>query len=418
MEFTPLIALESPIIGLVVLTGAILLSSVEYSRKPLIFIIALALITNIYQVNLKNFILSQVKIIEIVIAAFGLEVLSALLSKGRFFEVISKILLGKSRSPYEIFLVLNFLTALLSAILSNVLVLSYMVMLAMKLTECLPELDPSELITSLIISSNLGSMATLIGDLSNIIVGLNAGMTFLDFITTVMHISIISFLISHLLIFLRIRRKEKTSEKCVLLPSMEKKLGSEEKPYLIFGLLSMILMFTLLLLYSKLGINEGISLGLTAIFILFLGGDRISKVFGEVDWSSIAYLGTLLLSAELVNQAGGFEIVVRAISESHTQLNVYLLSVGLSSFIDDTETAALLTPILRTLNADRKSWWALVVGSSIGSALTPWGSLANIIALKSVEEKYRISPLRFLKLSSFAVLPVIPVAYFLLSVLG
>ncbi len=411
------LSLQSPIIGLLILALALLLSSLKPERKALIFIVTLALLANIYSTDLEKLLIKKDEIIKIIMAVFGLEVLSALLSKGSFFEISSKMILQRIGSPVRIFIALNLLNALLSALLSNILVLSYMMLIAMRLADCIPELDPTELVTSLIISSNLGSMATFIGDISNIVVGVNAGIGFLDFLMVAAPISLLSTSLSLSILLLRIMRRKRF--KCAPERKLLDEIREYDRSYLIFGSFSMILMLTLLLISKSLHIDESLALGVTAIFLLFLGGESISKVFTEVDWTSIAYLGSLLLTTELVNFAGGFDALIEWVTGAHTQLNIYLASIGLSMLIDDAEAVAILTPVLRKLGVSGGAWWALIVGTSIGSALTPWGSVANLIALRMVREKQRrINPLRFLYVSALAVIPVIPVAYTALSILG
>ncbi|MCS7103899.1 MAG: hypothetical protein NZ992_08500, partial [Candidatus Korarchaeum sp.] len=218
---------------------------------------------------------------------------------------------------------------------------------------------------------------------------------------------------------LLIRTSRRKHLKCVPQVRLWDEIQEYDRSYLIFGSFSMILMLTLLLLSKSLGIDESLALGITAIFLLFLGGERISKVFMKVDWASIAYLGSLLLATELVNYAGEFDTLAEWVAGAHTRLNVYLTSIGLSMFVDDAEAVAILSPVLRKLNVGEETWWALIVGTSIGSALTPWGSIANLIALRTVRERYRkISPFRFLYTSALAVLPVIPIAYVAICVLG
>ncbi|MEM0192775.1 MAG: SLC13 family permease, partial [Candidatus Korarchaeum sp.] len=383
---------QSAILGLLILAAALLISSLQPRRKALVFIVALALLANLYRVNLEEFFIKRVEIMKVIISIFGLEVLSALLSKGSFFEISSQSILRKVKSPVSIFIVLNLLNALLSALLSNILVLSYMMLVAVRLTACIPEFDPTDLMISLVVSSNLGSMATFIGDISNIIVGVNAGIGFLDFLMVAAPISIISTLISLSVLLIRVLRRKRL--KCVSEARFWDAVQDYDRSYLIFGSFSMILMLSLLLLSRSLRIDESVAIGVIAIFLLFLGGERISKVFMEVEWVSIAYVGSLLLTTELINFIGGFDVLAELISGVHTRLNVYLMSIGLSMFVDDAEAVAILSPVLRKLSVSGETWWALIVGTSIGSALTPWGSMANLIALRTVREMYReINPL-------------------------
>jgi len=407
----PLLSFPPPAYGLLIFALALILSSIKPEYKSLIFISSFAVIVNIYSLNIEKIFIERKEIIKIVSAVFGLEVLSAILSKGRFYELISLKIPGKLRSPNGIFITMNLLTALLSAILSNVLVLSYMVLIAIKLSECTPEFDPGDLVASLIISSNLGSMATFMGDISNIIVGVYGNISFLDFLSVAAPISILSTLLSLSILFILVRRGRRFY--------CEVTEGSEvhgENPYLTFGLVSLILMLTLLPFSRGLGIDDSLAIGIMAVFLLFLGGEEISKVFTEVDWPSLIYVGTLLLTTESINLIGGFKILFEEISLFRDQLNVYLISIGLSMLIDDAEAVAILSPVLRSLNAGRDLWWASIVGSSIGSALTPWGSIANIIVLRKLRESNRgISIRRFMKISILANLPTIILAYMMLQ---
>lgn len=138
-----------------------------------------------------------------------MEVLSALLDKGSFFEISSGNVLRKVSSPVKIFIILNIPNALLSALLSNVLVLSCMMLIAVRLADRVPELDPTDSAISLVISSNLGSVATFIGDISNIIVGVNARMGFLDFLRVAAPTSVISTSVSLSVLSIRILRRER-----------------------------------------------------------------------------------------------------------------------------------------------------------------------------------------------------------------
>jgi len=151
-----LMLFPSPTYGLLIFALALILSSIKPEYKALIFISSFAIIVNVYSLNIEKIFIERAEIIKIVSAVFGLEVLSALLNKGRFYELISLRILGKLRSPNRIFILMNLLTALLSAILSNVLVLLYMVLVAIKLAECIPEFDPRDLVTSLIIVLEFG----------------------------------------------------------------------------------------------------------------------------------------------------------------------------------------------------------------------------------------------------------------------
>ena len=85
--------------------------------------------------------------------------------------------------PWKIIVVFSIFTAVASALLDNVTTILLMVPITLVITETL-ELSPIPFVLPLILSSNIGGTATLIGDPPNIIIGSQAKLSFNDFIAS------------------------------------------------------------------------------------------------------------------------------------------------------------------------------------------------------------------------------------------
>jgi Na+/H+ antiporter NhaD/arsenite permease-like protein len=96
--------------------------------------------------------------------------------------------------PSGILLMLATVTAVFSALLDNVTTVLLIVPVTLLITEELNIKAYPFLVTE-ILASNIGGMATLIGDPPNIIIGSAAGLSFNDFIVNMAPISIIIFVV-------------------------------------------------------------------------------------------------------------------------------------------------------------------------------------------------------------------------------
>jgi len=143
---------------------------------------------------------------ETIMLLIGMMGVVAVLKKSGFFTIltvrIAKITGGQ---PVRILVMFCLATALLSALLDNVTTVLIMVPIIIELTRGMG-LDPKIYVVALIMASNLGGTATLIGDPPNIIIGSKVGLTFNQFISY-LFIPVVLSTISVLAYFLATNRK-------------------------------------------------------------------------------------------------------------------------------------------------------------------------------------------------------------------
>jgi Na+/H+ antiporter NhaD/arsenite permease-like protein len=96
--------------------------------------------------------------------------------------------------PWKIIVVFSIFTAVSSALLDNVTTILLIIPITLVITDTL-DLSPIPFVLPLILASNIGGTATLIGDPPNIMIGSASGLGFVDFITNLAPIVIVILIV-------------------------------------------------------------------------------------------------------------------------------------------------------------------------------------------------------------------------------
>ena len=97
--------------------------------------------------------------------------------------------------PFGILIMLSIITAVFSALLDNLTTALLVVPVALLLVDKL-QVSPYPFLASQILASNIGGMATLIGDPPNILIGSATGFSFNQFLFELGPIALVVFLVS------------------------------------------------------------------------------------------------------------------------------------------------------------------------------------------------------------------------------
>ncbi len=110
--------------------------------------------------------------------------------------------------PWKIIVVFSIFTAISSALLDNVTTILLIVPITLVITDTL-ESNPIPFVLPLILVSNIGGTATLIGDPPNIMIGSATGLGFVDFIVNLAPVIIVIFTV--VIFFFRLKFKNSLS---------------------------------------------------------------------------------------------------------------------------------------------------------------------------------------------------------------
>ncbi|MGC9104160.1 MAG: SLC13 family permease [Candidatus Methanodesulfokora sp.] len=321
-------------------------------------------------------------LLRVIIAQFGLMTIASLLREGRFY---SYILARFSRNRF-FFPAVLLVTALLSASAGKCTVIFIVSATTFIAKEC--NFNPKKLIVAELIVSNLAGASMMSGSASSLLLGAWFSFSFSSFLERVGWIVLIL-----VLLLLPLFRGERVSPAHIPL---------ENRVLAATGILLLILVVAL----SLLGLDLPTVAGLLALSAFALGGKRTEAVLSDVDWSSFLYSGGTVLMAIGLSRSDVplFLRELVGILPLDRDISVFLSAFLLSILIDDLQVIALLISAV-----DEGSAWSLLLGASIGSAISPIGSIATVESLSiarasGIDIKWRDLIRSSILLSPFAIL--------------
>jgi len=125
----------------------------------------------------------------------GMMVIANVLKETGLFQwiAIQAVRLGKG-DPFRVLVILSLITAITSALLDNVTIVVLIAPVTLFVAATL-RVSPVPFLIAEILASNLGGMATLVGDPPNILIGSASGLDFVTFAANMGPISVITMIV-------------------------------------------------------------------------------------------------------------------------------------------------------------------------------------------------------------------------------
>ena len=309
-------------------------------------------------------------------------------------------------------------TAVSSAFLDNVTTMLLLTGVAIEICLSL-NLNPLYLLIPLVLASNVGGTATLIGDPPNIMIGSYAGLTFMDFVIALAPICLLAMIAMFIytkLVWGKDYRKSQESVTNVdkFIAELKEKYKIYDKTLLTYG--GIVLAFVIFLFLSHGYWHMEVSIAaLTGAAILFTIGvvtkkvDMLHLIEKDIEWPTLMFFIFLFILVGAVEQAGLLALIADWIL--HLSKGSFFISMTLilwvaalmSAFVDNIPFTATMLPIVAYLSkvipgSENTLWWALALGACFGGNGTIIGASANVVTMGIAESKgYRISFGGFMK---------------------
>lgn len=298
--------------------------------------------------------------------------------------------------PWKIMLLFVLLTAVLSAFLDNVT--TVLLIGPMTLTVCkLLDVNPIPFFMTEILASNIGGTATLIGDPPNIMIGSEAGLTFMDFIYYDAPAVVVIMIVLIALFYVIYGRKMSVGQ-AEINAVMELVPADYIKDHRLLRISVVMVVLVVLgfVFHGQLGVESSIVALAAAGIILLVSRQSIEHALSEVEWTTLAFFAGLFIIVGAMTESGVIGMLAQAIIDVTggnvfvTMLVLVFASAIISSFLDNIPFVATVIPILLSMEAAGMDvmplWWAVSLGACLGGNGTIIGASANVV-LSDISKK-------------------------------
>ena len=319
-------------------------------------------------------------------------------------------------SPWGILAMLSIVTAVTSALLDNVTTVLLIVPVALLITEEL-KVSAYPYLFSMIVSSNIGGTATLIGDPPNIMIGSAIGLTFNDFVFNTAPVIVVVMAATLLPIYLIWGRKLKAAaeDRQRVMDFNEREAITDAS--LLKKCLAVIAVVIMGFVFAHgLGL-EAATIALFGAAVLLLlqcwphGADEQSKLvthaFTECEWITIFFFVGLFIVVHGLDSTGALKLLADQLLAltggdlTATTMTILWASAILSAFVDNIPFVATMIPLVKAMAPTfggpeglMPLWWALSLGACLGGNGTLIGASANLVVAGFAERAGQ--PIRFM----------------------
>jgi Na+/H+ antiporter NhaD/arsenite permease-like protein len=317
---------------------------------------------------------------DTLVLLLGMMLISAYLMLARFFDWAADWILRRARSPQDLLLYLITTSGTLSALLVNdtICLMLTPLVVAVMVRGKLP-LPPYLL--ALAMSANLGSVATLVGNPQNMIIGHLSKITFLRFSASLLPVAIAGMAIEYCVLrfgFRKILNEATIHRPEVAPPPLNRRL-------LILTIAVLTLVFV--------GFVTGLDLSWTALaggaLVMVLARRDTHEVLKLVDWHLLVFFAALFIVVEGLAGTGLPDQIYAHVhgvfggSASSQAWNLAWFSALGSNVFSNVPFVLVAAKWINNFAQPELMWKVMALATTFAGNLTILGSVANIIVVES-----------------------------------
>ncbi|MDO0823055.1 ArsB/NhaD family transporter [Desulfosporosinus nitroreducens] len=302
--------------------------------------------------------------------------------------------------PIRILIALASVTAILSAFLDNVTTVLLIVPIVFSINDKL-NLKIMPFLVAMIVASNIGGTATLIGDPPNIMIGSQTHLGFVDFITNLTPVVIVIHVATMAVFYFIYRNEMKVSNelKADLMKidplSAIKDSALLKKCLFVLGLI-LIGFFT----HQALDLESATIALSGGVLLMFITKEEPEQILLTVEWPTIFFFIGLfivvggLIETGIIDSMAHWAITATAGNFTLTGMLILWFSAIASAFVDNIPFVATMIPLIHQMGdlggisqtGLEPLWWALSLGACLGGNGTLIGASANVIVAGMAEK--------------------------------
>lgn len=363
--------------------------------------------------------------LEILFLLIGMMMIVLLISETGVFQWFAiKIAQFVRGEPFSLIIFLALITALCSAFLDNVTTILLMAPVSILLAKQL-KLDPFPFVITEVMSANIGGLATLIGDPTQLIIGSEGHLTFNEFLLNTAPVALLCMIALLATVYFMYAKNMRVSNE---LKAKIMELDSSRTLKDIKLLKQSIIIFSFVILGFIL--NNFMDKGLAiislsgAIFLSMLAKRSPKEMLEGVEWETLFFFIGLFMMIRGIEDLNVIKFIGdKLISLTNGKFGtatfgIMWLSALFTSIIGNVANAATFSKILNIMSPSFESfgstkvfWWALSFGSCLGGNISLLGSATNVVAVGAAGKAgCKIDFIKFLKFGSLIAIETLTIA--------
>jgi Na+/H+ antiporter NhaD/arsenite permease-like protein len=326
-------------------------------------------------------------------------IIVSVIERTGIFEYLAIVALRVSRGkPFRVVMNLAVLTAVLSAFLDNLTTVLLMAPLVIATCARL-KMRPVPLLILMILASNIGGTATLVGDPPNIMIAGATGLSFNAFLVNLAPVAFLTLFVVTLVLYAFARSSfSREDDAPIVVDDLLEEVSLATGRDLWLPLVILGLVMVGFVLHAPLHLEPAtVALAGAALLLFLRGADHLESSLDAVDWTTMFFFTGLFVMVGGLEAQGVLEDVAswtRDATGGHRTaelLGILGISAVGSGMVDNIPFTAAMIPVVDTLNPghDDSYWWALSLGACFGGNATIIAAAANV-ATQGVAERHGI----------------------------
>ncbi len=343
----------------------------------------------------------------------GMMILIAYLELSGFFEVLERWIIGLARSTRALLGLVVLSSGILSALFMNDTICLLYAPVLVRVTKRL-QLNPVPYLIALATASNIGSVATIIGNPQNALIGIRSRIPFLSFTERQLPVAALGLALDFCIIA-SIYRHEINGVPLVVPPPRSP--GVIQRWLLAVSMTTGGAMLILLCLNYH---PPAVAMMLASVVIL-AGSRQPRHALQRVDWTLLFLFGGLFVVMRGVEQAGLTSMILEqtrpflAENSLRSEAGFTATVAVISNIVSNVPAVMLYLPIIQSQPLPHHLWLLLAMSSTLAGNLTIIGSVANLIVLEVTKDDVRISFWEYFKVGAPLTLITLAAGVLLLS---
>lgn len=308
---------------------------------------------------------------------FGLMILSAQLRVAGFYRLVAKYVLSYAHRPLTLLIGITVSSALLSSVFANDIVCLAFTPVLCEVAQT-SKRNPLPYLIALATSSNIGSVATLIGNPQNMFIGQVSNLEFGRYLLVMAPVMLLGIAANIGVVRLLWRDEFRTSPEAGAITQLPHELATLKPDYR--SIKKTLIITGLLLLAFLAGWPRELCALAAAALLLPSRRNPAEKLFALVDWNLMMLFIALFVIVGALQERGLMAQALASLSSRGFALDQPVIFVSLCTILSNLVSNVPAVLLMRDIPRDSQTlWYLLAMASTLAGNLTLLGSIANLI---------------------------------------